>query len=748
MKTLADFHILVVDDYANNRFTLRALLQQVTGCVIHEADSGEKALSMTLEHPIDLILLDVQMPGMDGFETARHLQMTELTRQIPIIFITAVFRADAFIQHGYAIGAVDYLTKPIDDNLLLNRVRLYQTLHDRKAELQQTIFELQRAKTLLDQRHDLILKSAGEGIYGLDRFERITFINRAALAILGWSEKEVLGQSSHSLFHSHYPDGSSYHREQCPVYKTLQGQTEITVIEDHFIHRDGHHFPVLLTCTPIVEDKTVTGIVVVFRDLTSQKQNESALCAAKEAAEAANKAKSVFLANISHELRTPLNAILGFAQILHRDAHLSAEQQQAVTTIERSGKHLLVLINDILDLAKIEAGRFHLQPDHCLLSVFFANLCDVFALQAEQKGLKFIYQPVNLPKMVKVDEKRLRQVMINLLGNAVKFTEQGQITLDAHYDRDSLTVRVIDTGIGMSKSQIATLFQPFQQGVNNPYQQQGTGLGLAISQNLVQQMGGAIQVDCTTESQGCCFSFALNLPEVKTKKSARNTCSAINNIVGYQRLDGKKQPLRLLLVDDQKNDRAVLAGLLQPLGFELREAINAQQALAEAVQWHPDLIFMDRIMPEMDGLEATQQILRQPGLETMPIIAVSACALAQDCDESLAAGCRSHLTKPLNGGELCNQIQQTLPLKWVHQTEQIRSSTEPLTLETHCYQQLPLELLDTLEQAVIRGQPENLQQVLKSVQNYDKKLAQMLEECAAIYAYDQLLRWIKKAKKS
>ncbi|HEY9665829.1 MAG TPA: ATP-binding protein, partial [Coleofasciculaceae cyanobacterium] len=381
---------------------------------------------------------------------------------------------------------------------------------------------------------------------------------------------------------------------------------------------------------------------------------------AEEAAEAANHAKSEFLANMSHELRTPLNGILGYAQIFKKYKNLTDQQKNGIGIIHQCGEHLLMLINDILDLSKIEARKMELYPKEFYFPEFINGIYEICCIRAEQKGIKLIYETFSpLPKAIRADEKRLRQVLINLLGNAIKFTEKGYVTFKVGYHDEKLRFQVEDTGIGIAPEQLEEIFLPFQQVGEKSRKMEGTGLGLSISRQLVEMMGGEIKVKSIL-GQGSVFWLDLDLPEVAQQVNLAKLDE--RNIIGFI---GSKR--KVLVVDDKWENRSVLVNLLEPLGFEVIEATDGLDSLAKAEEFQPDVIFMDLVMPVMDGFEATRQLRLVPEFAGVVVIAISASVFDFDQQQSREVGCDGFLPKPVREAELLEKLQVHLGLEWVYE---------------------------------------------------------------------------------
>jgi len=613
-----DFVILVVDDNANNRFALRALLSRLPATEVIEADSGEEALMRTIARDVHLILLDVQMPGMDGFETARHLLMTERTRNIPIVFLTAVFKAGEFAKRGFAIGAVDYLTKPLEDNLLLSRVRFYQVLHAREDRLADIVRQL--------------------------------------------------------------------------------------------------------------------------------RQQELSLIAALSQAEAANRAKSAFLANMSHELRTPLNAIIGFSELVSRSEALGPEDRKNLEIIHRSGNHLLALINEILDFSKIEAGRVELTEEATDIRQLLDEIVILLKPRAEQAGLALVSRVEKLPAAVRVDATKLRQILLNLLGNAIKFTRQGSITLEAEGgpagDRAArVELAVRDTGIGIAPEDQQRIFEPFTQVVTHATAS-GTGLGLAITRRYLDMMGSDLTVE-SIPGAGSTFRFALDLPLADEPATAP---AAKGAVIGLAAADRGK---RILIAEDDPDARRLLAQLLAPLGFAIAEAADGVDAIARAASFCPDLIIMDWRMPELDGLAAVRRIRASQGKNPLPILMCTANALEEQRCEAMAAGISGFLAKPVRQDDLYAALETHLRLCFRRESAE-ESGVAALAgsaCDTMEIAALTDEMRRALREAVEELNTGKIGAVLARIESGHPRLARHVARMAENFRFQEILDLLQAEKR-
>ena len=467
------------------------------------------------------------------------------------------------------------------------------------------------------------------------------------------------------------------------VTQTAQRVTE----ENNFTLR----VPVRSTDEVGVLSQSLNGLIERVCDLLNEQSKRAIeLEHATQAAEAANHAKSEFLASMNHELRTPLNGILGYTQILANDRDaLSPKQQQGLDIIHRCGEHLLTLISDVLDLAKIEARKMDLFPQDFHFKSFLEITADICRIKAQQKGIAFRFEyDDTLPKAVYADDKRLRQVLLNLLSNAVKFTDEGCVTFrvdrrpiapgDDTEASHGVPVRftVRDTGIGLSPDGQSRIFQPFEQVAGRDRNAEGTGLGLSIGRQLVEVMGGSIQLESQL-GEGSCFWFDLHLPPVETWLETTTPRSA--KITGHQGTLRK-----VLIVDDHENNRQVVIDMLEPLGFQVFGAIDGQDGFERAIELHPDVILTDVAMPNMDGLSMVRALRKMAHFKNTPIFAIPATLSKVNRDESFAAGCDIFLPKPLDLNALLSELEQQLNLVWVYdpQSESQEQEIEPRSTPT------------------------------------------------------------------
>ncbi len=424
----------------------------------------------------------------------------------------------------------------------------------------------------------------------------------------------------------------------------------------------------------VAHEETAKQTQLLLQEIEEHKKTDLKLQQARKQADNANRAKSRFLSNMSHEIRSPLNSIVGYAHILHQDPSIPEHRRQAVDTLKRSGEHLCSLIEDILDIARIEARKFDFKYQPMHFPSFIEHLVHLYKAEAEDKGLSFNCQITTaLPQRVRADEKRVGQILMNLLGNAVKFTNSGGIVFRIGYSSGVASFQVIDTGSGIDAEQQQNIFQPFTR-LDSPTgnASSGSGLGLTISKILTEVMGGELTLQSDV-GVGSTFSVRLLLPSLGPETDSELPLP----VIGYL---GQRR--RILVVDDQREHRELLLSLLEPLGFSLNEADSGEECLLKAAEQQPDLILLDISMTGIDGIETAMRL--REAKQTMPIVILSANAYPTDRMAALNAGCNDFLAKPINVEELMHKLKLYLGLDWLFQSDnpgQI-SHTKSQTLET------------------------------------------------------------------
>ncbi|MCF4965743.1 hybrid sensor histidine kinase/response regulator [Nostoc sp. CMAA1605] len=485
------------------------------------------------------------------------------------------------------------------------------------------------------------------------------------------------------------------------------GASEITTLANRFLEMSNQLQAVFANLEQRVADRTAE------------------LQEAKLLADTANQAKSEFLANMSHELRTPLNGILGYAQILQRNESLTPKARNGIDIIYQCGSHLLSLINDVLDLAKIEARKLELHPVPFHFPSFLESVVEINRIRAEQKGIAFnFHTDTQLPVGIAADEKRLRQVLINLLGNAIKFTDRGSVTLKVTSNNQKIRFHIEDTGAGMTPEEIAKIFLPFEQVGDTKKQTEGTGLGLAITQQIISLMQSEIHVQ-STPGVGSSFWFEVELEAIKDWAAASRVVSqgVIKGYVGAKR--------KILVIDDRWENRSVLLNLLEPIGFEIIEASNGLEAIELTLQQSPDLIITDLAMPVMDGFEFLQKLRSHSQLQNLIVLVSSASIFDIDRHKSLTSGGNDFLPKPVQAETLFSLLEKYLQLNWIYE-----NSTAPPQPEIVISEIQPPEtaILQQLWELAQDGELDGIIEVVQQLQGenttaFSQEIIRMVEGC-------------------
>ncbi len=625
---------------------------------------------------------------------------------------------------GFVVQTIDISDRKwVEEELRGHRDHLEKLIKNRTAELiaaneqlQQEITERKRMEEALAKERNLLrtlIDNLPDHIYVKDIESRFLLFNNAVMHTMGvTTPSELMGKTDFDFYPSELAE--QYYANERVVIES--GQPLPNREEPNIDRETGARIWFLTTTTPFWDSQgNIVGVLGIARDITERKQMEEELRKhrnhleelvkehtnelstanehlqqeiierkrveeelqkAKEAAETANQAKSEFLTNMSHELRTPLNAILGYTQILNREKNLTEQQRRAIDTIQHSGEHLLDMINDVLDLSKIEAQKLEPEPVAFHLHGFLRNIVDIYQMKAEQKGITFSYECApDVPTFVVGDKRFLRQILLNLLSNAVKFTEEGQVLFKVlkksspdetpllipprgENQRGVLRFQIEDTGIGIAPDQLDRIFMPFEQVHDRRFPTEGAGLGLAISQKLARLMNSELYVTSTV-GEGSTFWFDLKLPEVADGRVIASMVKPSLTVIGYE---GERRTI--LLVDDDEDNRTVLKDTLLSLGFEVIEAADGRDGLDKASAFQPDLMLVDVYMPVIDGFDVIRQLRQIPALKESIVIAISAWVSEQTQRQCSTAGFDEFIAKPIALKSLLERLQHYLQIEW------------------------------------------------------------------------------------
>jgi PAS domain S-box-containing protein len=596
--------------------------------------------------------------------------------------------------------------------------------HAAERELQH-IQQLNRL--IIDTIPDLLWLKDADGVYLAcnPRFEEF----------FGAPEAEIIGRTDYDFVSKELSDAfRMYDKKAATARKTLVNEEWVTLA-------DGKEILLETTKAPLIDDDgSLAGVMGIGHDITERHE-------AAQKIEAASRAKSVFLSSMSHELRTPLNAILGYTQIFLNDESLTDRQRSGISTIHQAGEHLLLLINDILDISRIESGKMELIETEFCLGSFLQGIGDIIQLRARDKGLDFLLETKTLPSVIIADELRLRQVLLNLLTNAVKFTGSGWCALKVRAEgigegRVRLDIAVEDSGPGISADEQQLIFEPFLQVGERLQHREGTGLGLAISREMVRLMGGELHVLSPVSSRtedgtgpGCRFFFSIEAP---VSNHQINPARQQRKVIGYTCPWQPGLPLRVLVVDDKLSNRAVLRDTLEPLGFLIQEAADGVEVPAACGRFWPHIILMDLRMPKVDGFTAAVDLKRQPEFRHIPIVAVTASIAEGDIfrRRCLENGFCDYIHKPFSAAELLEIMADHLKIELIYSKTKTAAEQEAIVLP-------PQELLDALdalaEVGEIQGLSDKIAEIAQMEAGKYRVFARRAQELAEDFNFTSLL---------
>lgn len=758
--------IIVAED---DKGLLRLIQKKLQGSDLKTRGTayGAEAIPLIKKHQNSLLLLDYRLLDMTGTKLIKSLMAEQIS--VPFIIMTGQGNEKIAVEM-MKLGARDYLVK---DNqfmeILPNVVKKALKEICTEKRLQEAEEKLRKLSHAVEQGSASVIITDKEGT--------IEYVNTKFTKVTGYSIDEIIGKNPRIL--NSRKQSKEFYQD---LWSTITSGKEW---RGDFCNKKKNRelFWESASISPIKNEKgTITHFVAVKEDITFRKLAEEELIQAKDkleqrvqertqeltsivkslnmevemrrevqielkkamvSAEKANRAKSDFLANMSHDLRTPLNAILGYVQILKGGQFQPELLSKALDTIHRSGEHLLNLINDILDLSKIESGKIELIPGKFSFPDFLQNIADIMMMRAQQKKINFQLKiRGTVPSIVYIDGKRLREILINLIDNAIKYTPNGKVifevgnrkTRQRETNSENIRFRVWDTGIGISKDKLEKIFKPFFRLEEIHSNVTGTGLGLTISKRLVSLMGGDLCVK-TILGKGSIFQFKLNVPVVcDNKRKSSPRFSQISRYKGPRR--------KIMIVDDNRENREVFESLLEALGFKICEVSGGQECLDRLDEFYPELIFMDLQMPKMNGFEATRKI-REQGNNVI-IIAASATASQSNRQKSKMAGCDDFIAKPIAIEEVQGLISLHLKLEWNHK-KNIRNNKNTF-LNVNPKQMLPEKILKQLIQYADMGNPARFLKELEKLNTLENKytlFVKKLDHMATDFKFQELIQILK-----
>lgn len=745
--------ILLVEDDAGHaeliRRSFRSKASQMEVTVVKSLREAQTAVSQSSP---DLAIVDLLLPDGKGIQ---FLAMAGAEAPYPIIIMTSHGDEQIAVE-AIKAGALDYVVK--------SEVTLLEMpyIADRALREWSHIKERKQTESLLrdsEDRFRQVISSISDHIYMMeitvDDQMVYRYLSPNCESITGYSPSAIMADAAFwpSLVHPQDVERIHAQRRLLSLGESSESEYRVIRADNHVIwvrdsarvKQEGTSYLVYGVISDMTERKHIEDELRQYQDhleeLVAKRTKE--LGEAKDAAEAANRAKSTFLANMSHELRTPLNAILGFAQLMEREPEISLRQRENLAIISKSGEHLLALINDVLELSKIEAGRATLIPTTFGLHDMLQSLLEMFRVAAQSKGLLLqVEVDAELPQYIVTDEQKLRQVLTNLLNNAIKFTQEGVVTLQARPQlrvdsKATIYFAVTDTGPGIAADEQSALFDPFVQSRRGASVQEGTGLGLPISRQFVQLMGGEFRL-ISQPGKGATFEFVIQVEiseptAVILDKSTRRVTGLVPGQPEY----------RILIVEDKEYSRLLLRQLLESVGFLVAEAENGREAIEKFEAWQPHFIWMDMRMPVMNGYEATRRIRGLPQGKETYILALTASAFEEERVNVLAAGCDAFMRKPFRESEIFDRIAEYLGVQYLYDYQeplfiqkqgQIGEILTPEALSV-----LPDTWLAELNDAAMRARADQITAVLLKIETNHPDIANAFAQLVDDFQFDKIM---------
>jgi PAS domain S-box-containing protein len=670
MRTDTSVDILLVDDREDGLIALEALLSDNPDYHLVKASSGLEAIALLDKYDFAMVLLDVQMPHLDGFETAEIIRRNPRYRNLPIVFVTAINSDERYIYRGYEAGAVDYIFKPFDPVILRSKVSVFTDLHVKNRQLRAQakqlaerelleqraaiqaieIDSLRRYRNLAESIPHIIMRATPDGA--------VEYHNQNWTNYTGMEPGQALGDGWQAAFH---PD-------DLPKFLidwsfAIRNMTRFEN-ESRIRRKDGAYRWHWIKAEPELDEYgNVICWLGTITDIEDRKTFEQKLKEAQRAAELANEAKTHFLANMSHEIRTPLNAIMGFTELLTDPGPSMEEKMKNVAVVRRNCHQLLKIVNEILDISKVEAGELEIERVETKIDELLNEVKALLRVQAGKKGIELKFAPPeDVPDRVLTDSTRLRQILLNIVGNALKFTQQGSVSVTTKFVRKTngqsmVTFVVSDTGVGIDHQSAQKIFQPFSQADTSTTRLfGGTGLGLALARRLARALGGDVQLMKSAPGQGSTFTVSIEVEVLDQKQWAQLDAASETQAepprptIDTSALKGK----RILLVEDAEDNQFLIQQFLSRTGAIVEIANNGNEGVDKALNNEYEVVLMDIQMPFKDGYQATSE-LRSKGYQK-PIIALTAHALVEEREKCLRTGCTSHLTKPINRQQLIESL--------------------------------------------------------------------------------------------